>query len=205
MACLAGILTVVAYNMSEWRSFRALLRGQKSDVAVLVTTFLLTVFFDLTIAIEVGMLLAVVLFLRRINSVSGVSVIMDKLDLTGESDGGNDEVLELPKGVEVYEIDGPFFFGIANKFDESMRTIGDRAKVRIIRMRKVPFIDSTGVQNLLSLCRKSEKEGIRVVLSGVRPNVREVLATTPIPELLGEKNICPNIKTALARAGELLV
>jgi SulP family sulfate permease len=204
MACLAGILAVVAYNMSEWRSFRALLRGQKSDVAVLIVTFLLTVFFDLTVAIEVGMLLAVVLFLRRINSVSGVSVIMDKLDLTGESESGADEVLVLPKGVEVYEIDGPFFFGIANKFDESMRVIGDRAKVRIIRMRKVPFIDSTGLQNLLSLCRKSAKEGIRVVLSGVRPEVRRVLENSPLPELLGEKNICNNIKVALRRAEEIL-
>ncbi len=204
MACLAGILAVVAYNMSEWRSFRALLRGQKSDVAVLLVTFLLTVFFDLTIAIEVGMLLAVVLFLRRINSVSGVSVIMDKLDLTSESESGVDEVLELPKGVEVYEIDGPFFFGIANKFDESMRVIGDRAKVRIIRMRKVPFIDSTGLQNLMSLCRKSEKEGIRVVLSGVREPVRKVLETSPLPELLGEQNICNNIKLALRRAEQVL-
>jgi SulP family sulfate permease len=204
MACLAGILAVVAYNMSEWRSFRALLRGQKSDVAVLVATFLLTVFFDLTIAIEVGMLLAVVLFLRRINSVSGVSVIMDKLDLSGESESGTDEVLVLPKGVEVYEIDGPFFFGIANKFDESMRSIGDRAKVRIIRMRKVPFIDSTGLQNLLSLCRKSEKEGIRVVLSGVREPVRKVLENSPLPELLGSQNICNNIKVALRRAEMIL-
>ncbi len=204
MACLAGILVVVAYNMSEWRSFRALLRGQKSDVAVLLVTFFLTVLFDLTIAIEVGMLLAVVLFIRRINSVSQVSVIMDKLDLTGESESGGDEVLDLPKGVEVYEIDGPFFFGIANKFDESMRSIGDKAKVRIIRMRKVPFIDGTGLQNLLSLCRKSEREGIRVVLSGVRPQVRDVLVKSALPELLGERNICSNIKAALARADEIL-
>jgi SulP family sulfate permease len=204
MACLAGILVVVAYNMSEWRSFRALLRGQKSDVAVLLVTFFLTVLFDLTIAIEVGMLLAVVLFIRRINSVSQVSVIMDKLDLTGESENGGDEVLTLPRGVEVYEIDGPFFFGIANKFDESMRSIGDRAQVRIIRMRKVPFIDSTGLQNLVSLCRKSEKEGIRVVLSGVRPEVRAVLEKSPLPEIVGERNVCSNIKLALARANEIL-
>lgn len=204
MACLAGILVVVAYNMSEWRSFRALLRGQKSDVAVLIATFLLTVLFDLTIAIEVGMLLAVILFIRRINSVSQVSVIMDKLDLTGESENGGDEVLTLPKGVEVYEIDGPFFFGIANKFDESMRSIGDRSQVRVIRMRKVPFIDSTGLQNLIGLCRKSEREGIRVVLSGVRSEVRAVLEKSPLPEMIGQRNICDNIHAALARADEIL-
>jgi SulP family sulfate permease len=204
MACLAGILAVVSYNMSEWRSFRALLRAQKSDVAVLLATFLLTVFFDLTIAIEVGMLLAVILFLRRINSHSGMSVIMDKLDLTDESESGREDIHDLPSGVEVYEIDGPFFFGIANKFDESMRTIGDRAKVRIIRMRKVPFIDSTGLQNLVILCRKSEKDGIHVVLSGVREPVHKVLSNSPLPELLGEQNICSDIKTALRRADEIL-
>ncbi len=204
MACLAGVLVVVSYNMSEWRSFRALLRGQKSDVAVLIATFMLTVLFDLTIAIEVGMLLAVILFLRRINSVSGVSVIMDKLDLSSESESGTDEVLTLPKGIEVYEIDGPFFFGIANKFDESMRQIGDRARVRIIRMRKVPFIDSTGLQNLLSLCRKSEREGIRVVLSGVREEVRKVLERSEVPARIGDRNICSNIKAALRRAEEIL-
>ncbi len=204
MACLAGILVVVSYNMSEWRSFKALLRGQKSDVAVLLVTFLLTVLFDLTIAIEVGMLLAVILFIKRINDVSHVSVIMDKLDLSGESETHTDDVLELPKGVEIYEIDGPFFFGIANKFDESMRSIGDKARVRVIRMRKVPFIDSTGLQNLISLCRKSQREGIRVVLSGVRREVHAVLERSVLPEMIGEENICSNIKIALRRADEIL-
>lgn len=205
MACLAGILVVVAYNMSEWRSFKALLRGQKSDMAVLLVTFFLTVLFDLTIAIEVGMLLAVVLFIRRINEVSNVSVIMDKLDLSGESENtAADEVLTLPEGVEVYEIDGPFFFGIANKFDESMRSIGDDSEVRIIRMRKVPFIDSTGLYNLISLCRKSQREGIRIVLSGVRPEVRAVIERSSLPGMIGEENICSDIKIALRRAEEIM-
>ena len=204
MACLAGILVVVSYNMSEWRSFKALLRGQKSDVAVLLVTFLLTVLFDLTIAIEVGMLLAVILFIKRINDVSHVSVIMDKLDLSNESETHTDDVLELPKGIEIYEIDGPFFFGIANKFDESMRSIGDKAAVRVIRMRKVPFIDSTGLQNLISLCHKSQREGIRVVLSGVRPEVHAVLERSTLPAMIGQENICSNIKIALRRAEEIL-
>lgn len=205
MACLAGVLVIVSYNMSEWRTFKSLLRNQKSDVAVLLITFFLTVIFDLTIAIEVGLLLAVVLFMKRINEVTHVSVIKDKLDLTDESEFTQDEeILMLPDGVEVYEIDGPFFFGIANKFDESMREIGDRSKVRIIRMRKVPFIDSTGLHNLESLCEKSVKDGIHVILSGVRSKVHMMIETSDIPKMIGEENICENINVALKRANEIL-
>lgn len=205
MSCLAGILVVVSYNMSEWRSFKALLKGQRADMAVLLVTFFLTVLFDLTVAIEVGMLLAVVLFIKRINEVSHVSVIMDKLDMSNESETSSaDDVLTLPAGVEVYEIDGPFFFGIANKFDESMRAIGDKAKVRIIRMRKVPFIDATGLQNLISLCTKSRNEGIQVVLSGVKPEVRDVIEKSVLPSMIGDDNICRDIKHALQRTDRIL-
>ena len=200
MACLASVLTVVAYNMSEWRSFRNILRGQRSDASVLLVTFLLTVIFDLTVAIEVGMLLAIVLFIKRINEVSTVSVVKEKLDLSAESEiVHSDEVLHLPKEVEVYEIDGPFFFGIANKFEESMRAIGDKSLVRIIRMRKVPFIDSTGLNNLYSLCVKSRKDGMDVVLSGVRPEVRRMIEQSAIPSLIGPQNVCDHINAALDR------
>lgn len=205
MACLAGVLVIVAYNMSEWRTFKALLKNQKSDVAVLLITFFLTVIFDLTIAIEVGLLLAVVLFLKRINEVTHVSVIKDQLDLTDESEFTQDEeILTLPDGVEVYEIDGPFFFGIANKFDESMRIIGDNSKIRIIRMRLVPFIDSTGLHNLTGLCRKSMNDGIQVILSGVRPKVHAMIGHSEIPDMIGEINICENINIALDRARAIL-
>ncbi|MBS5797783.1 MAG: STAS domain-containing protein [Dysgonomonas mossii] len=205
MACLAGILVIVSYNMSEWRTFKALLKNQKSDIAVLLITFFLTVIFDLTVAIEVGLLLAVVLFLKRINEVTQVSVIKDQLDLTDESEfTQNEEILSLPEGVEVYEIDGPFFFGIANKFDESMREIGESSQIRIIRMRLVPFIDSTGLHNLTSLCRKSMKDGIQVVLSGVRPEVHAMIEKSEIPNMIGEINICDNINLAIARAKEIL-
>ncbi|NDV77736.1 SulP family inorganic anion transporter [Dysgonomonas sp. 511] len=201
MACLAGVLVIVSYNMSEWRTFRALLKNPKSDVAVLLITFFLTVIFDLTIAIEVGLILAVVLFMKRINEVTQVSVIKDKLDLTKETEFAHvDEVLTLPQGVEVYEIDGPFFFGIANKFEESMRIIGDKSKVRIIRMRKVPFIDSTGLHNLESLCKKSMKGGIQIVLSGVGEEVHSVIENSSIPQMIGKENICDNISIALQRA-----
>lgn len=205
MACLAGVLVIVAYNMSEWRTFKALLKNQKSDVAVLLITFFLTVIFDLTIAIEVGLLLAIVLFIKRINEVTQVSVIKNQLDLTEESEFTQDEeILSLPDEVEVYEIDGPFFFGIANKFDESMRIIGDNSKIRIIRMRLVPFIDSTGLHNLTSLCRKSKNDGIQVILSGVRPKVHAMIKKSEIPDMIGEVNICDNINIALERANQIL-
>jgi len=205
MSCLAAVLIIVSYNMSEWRNFIALLKGSKSDAAVLVTTFLLTVIFDLTIAIEIGLLLAVFLFLKRTSETTKISVIENELDLSQEGEFAHpDERLTIPEGVEIYEIDGPFFFGIANKFDESMRIIGDTAKVRIIRMRKIPFIDSTGIYNLETLCIKSRKEGRHIILSGVTPRVREELNGADFPVLIGEKNICGNINLALKRATELL-
>lgn len=205
MACLAGVLVIVAYNMSEWRTFRSLLKNPKSDVAVLLTTFILTVIFDLTIAIEIGLLLAMFLFMRRMMETTKVSVMKHKLDLSGEGEIMYDDgVLEIPKGVEVYEIDGPFFFGIANKFDECMKQLGDAPKVRIIRMRKVPFIDSTGLHNLESLCRLSMKEGIQIILSGVNDKVRGLLVKSNMDKRIGIENICSNINEALARAGELV-
>ena len=143
MACLAGVLVIVAYNMSGWRTVRSLLRNPKSDIAILATTFILTVVFNLTIAIEIGMLLAVLLFLRRVSENVQVSVLRDELDVAQGTEMTQHETLNIAKGVEVYEINGPFFFGVATKFDEVMREMGDKPVVRIIRMRKVPFIDST--------------------------------------------------------------
>lgn len=207
MACLAGVLVVVAYNMSEWRTFRSLAKQSKSTLAVLLTTFLLTVIFDLTIAIEVGLLLAVFVFLKRMNESTQVSVTTGKVDISKdiESHSGNlqDEVLHLPKGVEVYEIDGPFFFGVANKFDDVMREIGDRPNIRIIRMRKVPFIDSTGLNNLENLCKNSRKEKIHVILSGVNDTVHASLYKSKVPEIVGEGNVCSHIHSAVERAIEI--
>ena len=204
MACLAGVLVIVAYNMSEWRTFLSLSKQSKSTLAVLLTTFGLTVVFDLTIAIQVGLLLAVFSFIKRMNETTNVSLTTDKLDLSKEieSHSGNleDEVLYLPRGIEVYEIDGPFFFGVANKFDEKMREIGDDPNVRIIRMRKVPFIDSTGLNNLETLCKSNKKEKIQIILSGVRPEICDKLKKSNILELVGEDNICANIHLAVKRA-----
>ncbi len=204
MACLAGVLVIVAYNMSEWRTFLSLSKQSKSTLAILLTTFGLTVVFDLTVAIQVGLLLSVFTFIKRMNETTHVSLTTDKLDISKEieSHSGNleDEVLLLPRGIEVYEIDGPFFFGVANKFDEKMREIGDDPNVRIIRMRKVPFIDSTGMNNLETLCKSAKKEKIQIILSVLKDSVYEKLNKSQIPDLIGEENICANIHLAVARA-----
>ncbi len=201
MACLAGVLVSVAYNMSEWKTFKRLMKGAKSDVAVLVVTFSLTVLFDLTVAIIIGLLMAIVLFLRRISEVTEVTVARSKLDLSHEGEFSHDEeVLDIKEGVEVYHIDGPFFFGVASKFDSVMQRIGDPAKVRIIRMKRVPFMDSTGVHNLESLVISSQDAGIKIILSGVTPSVRETLSRANFEVLIGEDAICDNINEALAKA-----
>lgn len=205
MACLAGVLVIVSYNMSEWRTFKALLKNPKSDVTVLLITFFLTIIFDLTIAIEVGLVIACILFMRRVMETTEISVIKDEIDPNDELDiAVCEEHLIIPAGVEVYEINGPYFFGIATKFEETMAQLGDRPKVRIIRMRKVPFIDSTGIHNLTSLCKMSQKEKITIVLSGVNEKVHKTLEKSGFYELLGKQNICPNINAALDRAKEII-
>lgn len=204
MACLAGVLIIVAYNMSEWRTFLSLMKNPKSDVAVLLVTFILTVFFDLTLAIELGLLLAMFLFMRRMVETTKVSVMKDAVDLSHESDvHEREEILIIPEHVEVYEIDGPFFFGVASKFDECMKQMGEKPKVRIIRMRKVPFMDSTGLHNLDNLLRMSGKEGIQIVLSGVNKKVHGVLDKSGLTKRIGQENICSHIDRALERAREL--
>ena len=206
MACLAGVLVVVSYNMSGWRTFKALLRNPKSDVTVLLITFFLTVIFDLTIAIEVGLLIACVLFLKRVMETTEISVIRNEIDPNLESDlEVHEEHLMLPQGVEVYEINGPYFFGIATKFEEMMAQLGDRPKIRIIRMRRVPFIDSTGIHNLTHLCEMSQKEKIHIILSGVNEKVHAALKKSGFYELLGAENICSNINEAVEKAKQLTI
>ena len=204
MSCLAGVLIVVAYNMSGWRTVRSLLKNPKSDVSVLIITFLLTVIFNLTIAIEIGLLLAVVLFLRRMTETTKISVFHDELDIAHGTESNQHEVLKVAPGVEVYEIEGPFFFGIATKFDELMRSMADRPLVRIIRMRKVPFIDSTALHNLEILITSSQKEKIHVILSGVNPQVHETLKKANIDRLIGDDHICDHITKAVAKANEFV-
>jgi SulP family sulfate permease len=208
MACLAGVLVIVSYNMSGWRSFTSILKNPKSDVIVLWVTFLLTVIFDLTIAIEVGLICACLLFMRRMAETTDVKVISDEINPEEEESDfqlGNLEHLTIPKDVEVYEINGPYFFGAGNKFEEIMGALRHhRPKVRIIRMRKVPFVDSTGIHNLTNLCLMSQAEGIQVVLSGVNPTVQAVLHKAGFDTMLGEENICSHINLALERAKQLV-
>ena len=207
MACLAGVLVIVSYNMSGWRTFKSLLKSPKSDVTVLLITFFLTVIFDLTIAIEWGLVIACVLFMRRVMETTEISVIKDEIDPNKESDlEVNEEHLIVPERVEVYEINGPYFFGIATKFEEMMSQLSnhERPQVRIVRMRKVPFIDSTGVHNLTTLCEMSQKDNIQIVLSGVNEKVHKVLEKSGFYALLGEENICPNINVALERAKDIV-
>ena len=205
MSCLAGVLVVVSYNMSEWRSFKAILKNPKSDIIVLLVTFFLTVIFDLTVAIEVGVLIACLLCMKRMAETTNVSVLSDEIDPTADTDvQGNLEHLTIPEGAKVYEINGPYFFGIGNKFEEMMGDMGGRARVRIIRMRKVPFIDSTGVHNLSNMCKMCKQMGVKVVLSGVNPTVMKVLENAGMDEIVGKENICSHINIALKRAEEIL-
>ena len=206
MACLAGVLVVVSYGMSGWRSFLAMMRNPKSDVTVLLLTFFLTIIFDLTIAIEFGLICACLLFMRRMAETTDVHAILNEIDLNEDADmeRGNLEHLTIPKDVEVYEINGPYFFGAGNRFEDIMARYGRRPKVRTIRMRKVPFIDSTGLHNLENMCLMSQKEGITVVLSGVNEKVEGVLKRNNFERIVGEKNICNHIDLALARANELV-
>ena len=206
MACLAGVLVVVSYGMCGWRSFLELMKNPKSDVTVLLITFFLTIIFDLTIAIEVGLIIACLLFMKRMSETTDVKAITEEIDLNQDAEfsTGNLDHLIIPQGVEVYEINGPYFFGAGNKFEEIMASFGDRPKVRIIRMRKVPFVDSTGIHNLTSLCEMSKKEGIQIVLSGVREKVNGQLEHAGFYHLIGEENICSHINLALKRANEII-
>lgn len=201
MACLAGVLVMVSYNMSGWRVFKSLLKSPKSDVVVLLITFFLTILVDLTVAIEIGLIIACLLFIHRVMETTDIRVIKDQLDPNQESDLQlHEDSLSIPSGVEVYEINGPYFFGIATRFEDMMSFLGDRPKIRIIRMRRVPFIDSTGIHNLETLCKMSHKDGIHIILSGVNTSVHKELEKSGFYTILGEENICANINEALEKA-----
>jgi len=196
MACLAGILIVVAYNMSEWRLFRSILKGSFFDIAVLLTTFFLTVLVDLTVAIEVGIVLSALLFMKRMADLGkdGFKAVDSDL-LTDYSD--------LPPSVSIYEISGPFFFASAKQYGEVIKETGFKSKVLIIRMRYVPFMDSTGARNLKEAIGMVRKAGTTVVLSGVNENVRSELEKNGIAKLIGNENILSVFELALVRAKEI--
>ncbi len=203
MAALAAILVVVAYHMSEWRTFRTELRSPKSDVAVLLTTFLLTVLVDLTVAIEVGIVLAALLFMRRMAEVTNVSVITRELDDEGDlysTDANAVRRRAIPTGVEVYEINGPFFFGAAEQFKDTLGRVARKPKVLIIRMRNVPAIDSTGIRALADVTRRTRKDGTLVLLSDVHAQPLVALGRSDLLDEIGDDNIFGNLDDALNRA-----
>lgn len=205
MATLAGILVVVAYHMSEWRVFRMELTSPKSDVAVLLVTFLLTVFVDLTVAIEVGMVVAAFLFIRRTADLAQITPV-------GEAEAEEDDALDphatrryaIPKGIEVFEIDGPFFFGAAETFKDTLARISGKPKVLILRMRHVPSIDATGIHTLSDVVRRSRRDGTLVLLSGVQAQPLAALRKSALFEEIGEEHVCGQFEEALARANEEL-
>ena len=205
MATLGAILVIVAYNMSEWRSFKSLLKSPRSDVVVLLTTFFLTIVFDLTIAIQIGMVLAVILFMRRMAMVTNVGVITRELTDEEESyDPNSISKREVPENVEVFEVNGPFFFGAASTFKDAMRVIEEPPKVRIIRMRNVPAIDATGLHTLEEFYKDSKKQGTIIVLSGVHTQPLYAMTQSGLLDLFGEENVFGNIDDALDRAREIL-
>ena len=206
MACLAAVLIMVSYSMSGWKTIVGTFKHRNRDLWVLLITFFLTVIFDLTVAIEVGLLLAMVLFLMRTNEQTQIRTLHHEIDPNEDTDIQlNLEHLTIPEGVEVYEIDGPYFFGIANRFDDVMTHVsGEKYPIRIIRMRKVPFVDSTAMHNLSMLIQRSHNEGITIILSGVKTHVLHQLQTGGIEQQMNPNNICANIHEALKRAETLL-
>jgi sulfate permease, SulP family len=206
MATLAGILVVVAYNMSEWESFLAVSRGPKSDVVVLFTTFLLTVLVDLTVAIEIGMVLAAFLFLRNMIKSSEVSVLTKELQ-EGEEGEGTDitEGLQLPQQVEVFEISGPLFFGAAYKFKDAMKFIETPPKILIIRMDKVPIIDATGIKAIAEVHKEAKHRSTKLILSEVTSSkVQEALKESRLQFAIGKANITTTFQQAVERAKVVL-
>ncbi|GAB6097536.1 sulfate permease [Desulfatiferula olefinivorans] len=205
LATLAAILLVVAYHMSEWRHFIRMFRFPKSDVLVLVSTFALTVFVDLTVAIEVGVVLAAILFMKRM--ADATEILHLEADITEAYDPNDFRGLhseDIPNGVQVFEIHGPFFFGAANKFKDTLSIVRGIPSVLIIRMRHILFIDATAMRSFEEMLDKSEKEGTRVLLSGVRPTLRHALDKSGLTDRLGEDHIFPCIEDALARSRELV-
>jgi sulfate permease, SulP family len=202
MAALAGILLVVAYQMSEWRVFRAELTSPRSDVIVLLATFGLTVFVDLTVAIEVGMVLAAFLFMRRMAALTNVSQVSP--EMLEDETGDEMRAEPVPRGVDVYEINGAFFFGAAETFKDTLARVAGKPKVLILRMRRVPVIDATGLHALKDVVHRSRRDGTMVLLCEVQPGPLDVLRRSVLIDELGAEHICPTLDAALAHAREEL-
>lgn len=206
LACLAGILVVVAYHMSEWRSFRELLKAPRSDVIVLLATFFTTIFIDLNAAIQLGVVLSAVIFLKRMSDVPHIKLVAKEIEEDAqEIDRPINDKLAVPRGVEIYEINGPLFFGVANQIDEIDRAIGEKPKVRILRFRDVPIIDASGLHALKSLYHKCKNSRIKLIITGLHVQPLNEMVKSNLYDMIGEENVFSNMKDALSRAEELLV
>ena len=205
LACLAGILTVVAYHMSEWRSFGGLLKGPRGDVVVLLATFLVTVLIDLTAAIQLGAVLSAFIFMKRMSDVQHIRIIAKEIDEDSrEIDQPLNGKIAVPRGVEIYEINGPFFFGAAGQLDEAERAISEMPKVRILRFKDVPFIDSSGLYALKSFYKKCKNSRIQLIITGLHLQPLNEMVKSSLYDLIGEENVFSNLKDALSRAEELM-
>ena len=205
MACLAGILIVVAYHMSEWRQFRSLLKGNKADILILLTTFLLTVLFDLVIAIQIGIVISSFVLMKRMSDATTVQPAGDLFNNQYLSEEiFEDEITELPEGVAMYEIHGPLFFGATQTFQDTLMRLPGRPKVLILRMRHVPFIDATGIYRLFEIIKKFANQNTHIVLSGVNNNVLSDMEKAGIYSLLHKENITSSIELAADRANDII-
>lgn len=206
MPTLAGVLVVVAYNMSEWENFLGVLKGPRNDSIILLTTFFLTVFIDLTVAIEIGMVLAAFLFMRKMIQSSEVSILSEQVN---EDDDNEEELLlissKIPKDVEVFEITGPLFFGAAHKFTDAIKFIEKKPKLLIIRMRYVPMIDQTGIHALEEVFKEVKQRGIKVILSEVNSEMlKKELQDARLLFAIGKANVTDTFDKALERCTILL-
>ncbi len=204
MSCLAGILIVVAYNMSEYETFIHIVKGSRSDAAVLLTTFLLTVLFDLTLAIEIGMVLAVFLFMRKMIKISNVSSFLNEDEDADSKDENSINKYNIPPEVEVFELSGPMFFGAAYKFKDAIKVIEKKPKVLIIRMRHVPIIDATGLHTIKDVLRMCRHDKIQLIISGIQPVVLEEMKKSRLLFQIGKRYVTNDFATSLQRADEVL-
>lgn len=205
LACLAGILVVVAWHMGEWHHFFAALRSNQMDVIILLATFFLTVFFDLVLAIQIGLILSSFMFMKRMSEATSITTNADLF--TQKEENGDklfEEELDIPKGVLIYEINGPLFFGASQKFQEVILDLHQESKILILRMRYVPFIDSTGINRLKEMCEQLKLKGTTVIISGASRDVRKELLRSGVYKLINKQNIHSNIQEALIRTKEIL-
>jgi SulP family sulfate permease len=199
LACLAAILSMIAFHMFEWRSFVSMLRSQRGEMLVMVTTFLLTVIIDLTVAIEVGMVLAAFLFMKRMSEVTNVAVFRREISEDDELTVATPRT-DIPKGVEVYEINGPFFFGAVYKFKEAMNIVEKAPRVRIIRMARVSSMDTTGLRALEEVFQDGKKHGTALIIAEIHAQPFVAMMKSDLVDRFGEKNVLATFEEALNRA-----